>query len=598
MGTSLLKFLFGFLTFFSILNSHAETIIKVNPIADAMVSSQYPQSNYGSALTLAANNGKNIIQSYLKFTVSGISTSTVASAKLRLYITNASADGAKLVLSDANWYENSVSYSSRPGISNTMLDDKGSVTANTWVEYDVTSAVHADGTYSFALIGTSSDRMGVKSRESNYKPELVISFADSNSTAAPTPAPTPSPTPVPVSGTPARQADSVVDSLGVTAHLNWGGSIYDTAYAQYKPLLGSLGIRYVRTNPSSSALSKFQDLYSSYGIKFNMTMMLLDSNGILDPSSIPGKLAYVRDTIGVDKVLSIEGANEYNDRRSTDLNWAAEDRDYQMRLYTSVRSDRAFDNIPVIGPSIWKRIYEDFVAIGNIDQYVDFPNLHYYTFNRKPTLFSGGTMDDAINWAKLIAPSANCVWTTETGYDAQTPQDVAAIYMLRMDLEFYNRCGNGSGKVFEYDLIDDTKNFGMLDANLNPRPVYYAVKNLIKILSDKGPAFTPTSLNYSLSGDLTNIHKTILQKRDGRFYLTIWQDVDSQNSIGAWSNPPKRPLTLDVHQHAFSKMNVYYPTALGMSDPNNGALPAQSVTTPSVLTINVPDHVMILEFIP
>jgi hypothetical protein len=596
-----------FLTSLLISGVAAASTLQIGPIGDAMVSSSHQTLNYGADAKLTVvQSSSEIDRSFLQFKVSGISN-PIQSAKVRLYVVEGSVNAPQLVRSGMQWDEMKVTYGKQPNLY-TAIADNGAVSSGGWIEYDVTKLVQRVGNsaYSFALLPQSADSITFSSKEGSNPPQLIIDMDATSSSPTPSPTPTasatPSPTPISSptpssSGTQARSADSVVESMGVTAHLNWGGSVYDTGYSAYRPLLGALGIRYIRTNAASNALSKFDDLYASFGIRFNFTMMLL-SNGALDASQIPSKLAYIKNTIGVEKVSSIEGANEYNSFASTNPNWATEDRNFQAELYKDVKADSSLRQLPVIGPSIWKRIYADFVSIGNIDQNIDYANLHYYTFGRKPTLFSNGTMDDAINWAKILAPTSPCVWVTETGYDQSTPQRVTAKYMLRMYLEFFNRCGNGSGKTYLYDLIDDTKAYGMLDANLKPRPVYFAVKNLIKILSDKGAAFTPSSLNYSIAGDQTNIHKTILQKHDGRFYMLIWQDVDSQTSSGAEANVPLRSLSLDVSKHNFAKMNVYLPTGLDMADPNNGAIATQSIAAPSVVPINVPDHVMVLEFVP
>jgi myo-inositol-hexaphosphate 3-phosphohydrolase len=151
--------------------------LSFNPVADARVTSQYANQNFGSDLNLTANNGSLYIdQSFLKFTVSGIAGRTVVSAKLRLYTVNGSIDGAKIVQSSTSWLENTITYATRPSVSSVVLDDKGSVAAGVWIEYNLSTVVKADGTYSFALIGTSNDKMGVKSRETIYKPQLVLSF--------------------------------------------------------------------------------------------------------------------------------------------------------------------------------------------------------------------------------------------------------------------------------------------------------------------------------------------------------------------------------------------------------------------------------------
>ncbi len=170
--------------------------------ADAKVLADYPTKNYGTTTDLVADYSP-ATESYLRFTVSG-GTSGVQNAKLRLYATNGTVNGPAVYAADNTWTEAGLTWNTRPARAATAMDDKGDIPVNTWVEYDVTSLVGGDGTYSVALITPSSDAIVVSSKESSSnRPELVLTLADgSTSTEEPTPTPTatattdtPTPTP-------------------------------------------------------------------------------------------------------------------------------------------------------------------------------------------------------------------------------------------------------------------------------------------------------------------------------------------------------------------------------------------------------------------
>jgi len=55
-----------------------------------------------------------------------------------------------------------------------MLDDKGAVPSNSWVEFDVTAAISGNGTYTFDLASVSADSTDMYSRQGTYPPQLVI----------------------------------------------------------------------------------------------------------------------------------------------------------------------------------------------------------------------------------------------------------------------------------------------------------------------------------------------------------------------------------------------------------------------------------------
>jgi hypothetical protein len=59
-------------------------------------------------------------------------------------------------------------------LSGSPLDQKGAVALNTWVEFDVTSAITGNGTYSFGLNSNSTNIAGYSSKEGANDPQLVL----------------------------------------------------------------------------------------------------------------------------------------------------------------------------------------------------------------------------------------------------------------------------------------------------------------------------------------------------------------------------------------------------------------------------------------
>nr|MDQ3300759.1 DNRLRE domain-containing protein [Myxococcota bacterium] len=155
--------------------------------ADAKVDSTFPTASYGTATRVVAD-GTPKIQSYLRFAVAGLS-GTVSRAKVRLFVSDPSADGPALYRTSSTWSELSVNWNNRPAPIGSALGDIGVATSGTWIEYDVTSVVTANGTYDFLLSGPSGDGSTYHSREATYKPQLVVET--SAITAEPPPPPPP-----------------------------------------------------------------------------------------------------------------------------------------------------------------------------------------------------------------------------------------------------------------------------------------------------------------------------------------------------------------------------------------------------------------------
>jgi hypothetical protein len=154
-----------------------------NPTDDARVNSANPSTNYGSSSTLRLRkSGSKIISSYLKFNVSGLS-GPVLSAKLRLYVTDSSQSEGSVHLVSNNyegtttpWVEDGLNWTNAPAIAGTALSSAEAASVESWVEFDVTSAIIGEAIYSFGLKTTSSDLAYYNSKEGSNKPELVVRF--------------------------------------------------------------------------------------------------------------------------------------------------------------------------------------------------------------------------------------------------------------------------------------------------------------------------------------------------------------------------------------------------------------------------------------
>lgn len=187
------------------------------PTADTTVEQSAPDTNYGSASELRADNGGDpMAHGYLKFTVTGVS-GAVQSAKLRVYATISTSNGPYVVTTSTSWTESGLTWNSRPGATSSVTDDKGAIAAGTWVEYDVTSLVTGNGTYSLRLTTGSSSDSKFSSREGSNRPQLVVTDGSSgvSDSAAPTVSLTSPAGGSTVSGTTSVSA-SASDDIGVT----------------------------------------------------------------------------------------------------------------------------------------------------------------------------------------------------------------------------------------------------------------------------------------------------------------------------------------------------------------------------------------------
>jgi hypothetical protein len=153
-----------------------QTTLTIAAAADAHTLRDSPKSNFGSAMTLLVD-GSPEARTYLKFIVWGIGTKSVVRARLRLFAVDPSNAGGILHrVNSTSWKENTLKWNGQPSYDAAVLGSLGAVAANAWYEIDVTSAITADGTYSFALRSPSADGADYSSREAfaANRPQLVI----------------------------------------------------------------------------------------------------------------------------------------------------------------------------------------------------------------------------------------------------------------------------------------------------------------------------------------------------------------------------------------------------------------------------------------
>jgi PKD repeat protein len=146
------------------------------PTDDTFVDSSSPAAINGNLNNLRVRSSARRLETYLAFTVSN--ATSVGSATLRLWVTDASSDGGSLFrVPDSSWREGTMNWSTRKAVSGGAIDSAGLVAGGTWAEFDVSSVVTGNGTYSFALINTSSDvaRFGSSEASAATRPQLVVS---------------------------------------------------------------------------------------------------------------------------------------------------------------------------------------------------------------------------------------------------------------------------------------------------------------------------------------------------------------------------------------------------------------------------------------
>ena len=152
--------------------------IVITPSGDAQIQQANPNTNYGNSSQIGADFSP-VTDSLIKFTVSGVGTKHVISAKIRLYCVNGSKTGAVFhAVADNSWTESTVTWSTAPVADSATLATLGTVVAGTTYEVDLTPYITGDGTYSLRINSTNSDGAFYSSKEATTgtPPQLVVTL--------------------------------------------------------------------------------------------------------------------------------------------------------------------------------------------------------------------------------------------------------------------------------------------------------------------------------------------------------------------------------------------------------------------------------------
>lgn len=343
----------------------------------------------------------------------------------------------------------------------------------------------------------------------------------------------------------ARSADSFVDSIGVNTHTYYDDTAYYTRFDTVVERLRELGVRHVREGLMTGREDQYRMLNELAADGIRSTLIMGEPE--LGADGLAELLATVKTKLP-GAVEAVEGPNEYDSRGVPD--WAAKLSAYQQQLYAGVKSDPALAALPVIGPSVVQKRNQE--ALGNISGSLDFGNVHPYPLDQPPERNVSSYLARA-----ALNSGSKPVMATESGYHntpgwtgEQPPvsEAAAATYMPRLFLDYFER---GYARTFAYELLDQgadpsqrDANWGLLRADLSPKPAFTAIRNLISVLADPGPSFAPESLSYELGGDRAGLHQLLLQKRDGSFYLALWREQSVAN--GPVDVSPPAPSTVRV----------------------------------------------------
>jgi hypothetical protein len=458
-----------------------------------------------------------------------------------------------------------------------------------WIDAE---AIRKTGDTRDQLLETASASNGIE-----LSPGICDSDAVQKRTTAPAPA-------LAATGERAQMSDSFVDTIGVNTHFGWAGTVYYDGFTSIvAPAIAKSGIRHFRDAGYATLnwqshrfidLANYVKTATGTDIKFTLIVDAYgcDFSDARPPTYLPAA-----------NITTFEGLNEHDNAYVghacswNRTSWSDEVRSHQQALFNAVKANPSFTaaGIKVAGPSIVQGT-KSAQVVGNISAYMDVGSMHSYPGNSAPT--------NAGQQRSILTPmnGNKATLATETGYHnmPQTSSKFRGVseaasgkYIPRLLLNYFMA---GVPRTFLYEFIDNSvmddieAHFGLMRRDGSEKPAFTAIKNMIGVLKDPGASFTTGSLNYSISGNMRSVKKLLLQKRDGRFFLILWQEVASYNgSNNTDISVPDRSLTVNLAGAAQS-VKVYR--------PRDSETPTDSYTSRQQFPVAVPDHPVIIEIVP
>lgn len=345
----------------------------------------------------------------------------------------------------------------------------------------------------------------------------------------------------------AGRAWDFVESVGVNTHFSYTDTTYYQRTDEIVGAIRALGVHHVRDGFAYGWVPpKLYGIYAQLHQAGIHPLLVMPNPGPRSPaaSAIVQLLSHYP---GVD---ALEAPNEYDQAKKP--NWTADLKAYLPTLMQAA----ANAGVVLIGPSLTQPA--SYGKLGSVAPLITMNNLHAYWGGRNPETGGWGGPDEKghrygsfefdLDYLSVIGPGKPAMMT-ETGYVVNnTPrqnvisESVEAIYEPRLLLHAWNM---GIKRTYIYELTEDPSSpagIGLLRGDLSPRPAFTALSNLMKLLADSPGDFAPGVLRYSIGGNAEGIERTLLQKRDGSFWLALW------NRACVYEVNELRPLPVPVRE--------------------------------------------------
>ena len=325
----------------------------------------------------------------------------------------------------------------------------------------------------------------------------------------------------------AIRAYTLIDTIGVNTHIDFAKYGYQNL-SVVEGAINYLGLKNLRDSAQTSTDAQtWLQVAQATGAKFD------DYIAEASPDGMAYDLSLVHELASEGILNYLEGGNEEDDAYPASLgNTLAITAQFQQQVYATGRAL----GLPVINMSFgagwtaannWQGHYGD---VGDLSAYADYANAHTYPLVGQGTDWT----TQRLNGLARLAAASRPVITTEIGWNESQGfgQDNIAKRAIQAVLDGMK---NGNVKTYFYALYDDGSGlFGLMNQDGTAKPAGAAIHNLTTLLADTGAnaaTFAPRSLAYTLGGATANDNTLLMQKSDGSYWLSLWNEIDAVHNV-------------------------------------------------------------------
>jgi hypothetical protein len=210
--------------------------------------------------------------------------------------------------------------------------------------------------------------------------------------------------------------------------------------------------------------------------------------------------------------------------------WGDEVRANQKRLHDLAKSSPDTNAVEVVGPNVESDA--QIAAVGDLSAWVDVGAFYPAALGVNDPPGARAVAD--IERHRPVYPGRPLI-VPQTSYSTGpggVSEAVQAKYLTRLVLEHFRL---GVRRSYVQSLTDGagdaaagaSTGFGLVHADGTPKPSFRGLARLLALLADAGPSFSPGRLTFTIANASSDVHRLLLQKRNGVFYLVLWREVPS-----------------------------------------------------------------------